>query len=201
MHLINLKIGLILACFLACGSFALAQKVKVRKSVEKQIEQGEDFFTENTSVGQTTFKNKKKRKPDEKLKEGDESLGEVYLKLYVDHTRAVIFRNPCITEYTHLRGFEYAPLYDFRNSAEFTTREIWWANTKTEWKLFWRLGPFWKKRVLNKIRECLKVSGDFLGKAPTNTPLDNCEELVLEVSPLGPVEYQGFEQNLESPLR
>ncbi len=175
MRLIFLKIGLILAIFLAESDLAFSQKVKVRKSVEKQISNGEDFITENTNVGQTTFKNKKKRKPDEKAKEGDETFGEVYLKLYVDHTRAVIFRNPCITEYTHLRGFEYAPLYDFMNTNEFTPRQIWWANTKTEFKLFFKLGPFWKKRVLNKIRECLKVSGDFLGAAPSNTPPCSCE--------------------------
>jgi hypothetical protein len=82
--------------------------------------------------------------------------------IYVENSTEWLIGNPCVTQYTAERGFMLAPYTDFpkRNPSEI---KVWYENLPTKWSLFFRYGPFWKSKLRNRVEQCRKSSGDFVG--------------------------------------
>jgi hypothetical protein len=125
----------------------LSTPVTMSKRAERMVDDGEDFRTANTLQNNYFHTKKKKEK-------------KIYF-IYVDKPNKVLYMNPCVTEFTREMGFEYAHKFDLKNSEDVIDREVNWHNYKVGWKLFWRNGPFWKRRLKKRMKQCLHTSGDF----------------------------------------
>jgi hypothetical protein len=82
--------------------------------------------------------------------------------LYTDEPRKYLLGNLCSREYMLQNGFLYVSVEDFPNR-DVSDFKLWRANKRSEWKIFWRLGPGWKRKLNNQLEQCKNSSGDFVG--------------------------------------
>jgi hypothetical protein len=82
--------------------------------------------------------------------------------LIVKDTKGKLIGNKCVDLYTQKLGFNYLVL-NSSNCYNKTGFSIMMHNFWVQCKVTLRHGPFWKATLKNKIRECRKLSGDYVG--------------------------------------
>ncbi|MFY8033978.1 MAG: hypothetical protein ACOVMN_05630 [Flexibacteraceae bacterium] len=70
--------------------------------------------------------------------------------------------SPCAREYMLERGYLYISKDDHPNR-DIDEVKMWFIIKRAEWKVFWRNGPGWKKRLRKHLKQCKASSGDFVG--------------------------------------
>lgn len=92
-----------------------------------------------------------------------------YIALYTPKPQEVLYGNPCVSEYTKDKGFEYLPKEQYflthYGETGYHLHSVWVRVLVT-----FRNGPFWKIRVNQRIKACKQASGDFIMYAPEMEP-------------------------------
>jgi len=79
-----------------------------------------------------------------------------------NHTKGILYGNRCAEIETQKMGFQFLILTKSQ-CLQKSKSSIFFHNLKVETGLIFAKGPFWKKRLTRKIRECKIKSGDFVG--------------------------------------
>ena len=82
--------------------------------------------------------------------------------LYTDEPSRYLLGNICSREFMLQNGYLYVSVEDFP-SKDISEFKLWLANKRSEWKIFWKLGPGWKRKLNHQIEQCKNSSGDFVG--------------------------------------
>jgi hypothetical protein len=97
--------------------------------------------------------NKKRERPEKKRR---------YLTIIKSNTRGILYGNKCFEDYTLSKGY----LYDVQikgKQGSMNGFARFWHNFGVNVALVFTKGPWWKLNANSKMKECRKLSGDFVG--------------------------------------
>jgi hypothetical protein len=82
--------------------------------------------------------------------------------MYTSTSKDNLVGNPCVEEFTKKLGFVYVQPF---LSTEYPVKVLdqWTNNFWVNTVVFFRKGPFWKRKLRKRIRFCRESSGDFIG--------------------------------------
>ena len=76
-------------------------------------------------------------------------------------TKSILYGNACAMEATRSMGFEFT-IFELNKPYAWEKRYVFMTNFKTKTFLVLTQGPFWKKRLKKKLRECGALGGDLI---------------------------------------
>lgn len=90
-----------------------------------------------------------------------DSLGR-YIKIYTRDDHGTMYGNKCAEDVIKSMGFLYVIVPKTQIEGMSNAR-FFWNNMGSNFRLFFRNGPFWKKRLHKRLERCKDVTSDHMG--------------------------------------
>ena len=97
--------------------------------------------------------NKNKERPEKKRH---------YLTIIKSNTKGILYGNKCFEDYTLSKGYQY-DIQIKGKQGSMSGFGRFWHNFGVNVGLIFTRGPWWKLSANKKMKECRKLSGDFVG--------------------------------------
>jgi hypothetical protein len=97
--------------------------------------------------------NKNRERPEKKKR---------YLVIVKTNTKGILYGNKCFEDYTLSKGYLYEIQKKGKNES-MSGFDRFWHNFGVNTALIFTKGPWWKLSANKQMKECRKLSGDFVG--------------------------------------
>lgn len=85
-----------------------------------------------------------------------------YMTIIKPNTKGMLYGNKCFEDYTLSKGYHY-DIQTKGKQGSMSGFSRFWHNVGVNVALIFTKGPWWKLSANKKMKECRKLSGDFVG--------------------------------------